>query len=213
MHVLSYANFDVEAEIKLPVSWDSAQGLYHFRTGESNYYISTVLGYTLTVGGVTYYTQFCSLNSKRVWHNTRAFIESTSYIWFDGTQWVLSSCSGCGNKETWETSENSYGDDTSQYQGDSWWSCATVAGTYAARGVLRGNVKDAFQGAPVAVVQNEISGWKKYNKIATGTEALVDQTVPCGYYAVCGTQTGADKVLTKGEASTIYTADTAIVRA
>lgn len=211
MHTLSYANFDVEGEIKLPVSWDKAQGLFHFKTGESDYYISTVLGYTITVGGTTYYTQFCSLNGKRVWHNSKAFIEGSSFLWHDGGQWVLSSCSGAGNKETWEVTEIDTG--KGKYQGDTWYSCATLAGSYAARGILRGTVKDAFQGTPIAVTQNAISGWQKYNKTATGTEVLVDQTAPCGYYSPCGTQTGADKVLTKGQSSVVYVADTAIVRA
>lgn len=155
----AHKDFDEDGLITgdLYVDYDETLYLYGY---DSKFYVSATLGLTLDVDSTTYTTGYFILNTKNYWSG------GGLYLWWDSdaSKYTISSYLGYGTEST-----------------DSYWTRATIEGTYAKQGTAASDKTVAF---------DAIVGWESATLIGSYT-AVGGET---------GTKTVGLKNFTDGDA-------------
>lgn len=159
-----YSNVDPSGLIVDDVWYDRATGLWLWKEtwGSTKWRMATTLGIIIQaypVGGgtpVDMTSKFYDYGGERYFVYTPPG-GPNMYLWWGResngltSNWRLTTCLGMSDYETW---------DGSQYDGDTWWSCATMTGTYQPRGAIRGSVYLNYDAAQTRVLAGKtFSGW------------------------------------------------------
>jgi hypothetical protein len=124
------------------LGYDTVAALWWWKK-DAAYYISSIPGVPVTIddGGRCY--------PSGLLYNAESYYDlSGTWLWYDGSQWIISDNLGWSTDEYSETV-----DEVETWYGDDWWSCDNLTGEFAPRG----RIKET--GDPKTVAFGKVVGW------------------------------------------------------
>ena len=193
--------------IALVKNVQSAPPLYYawYDTVAAMWYVYPTVGksYKAVIGGgITYFTSKGLIYNSTATYNLSGidgYLGTDAWsLWYDGTQYVISAAVGRSTDEIWTKDDPTDTVSGGIYRGDVWWSCATLTGTYAARGSQRGTTEGGYGTAATYV----LTDYADYFTLAGDTFA--GTCTGYGYYAGKTMYVGNKRYLTTGSEGAVW---------